>query len=67
MLRLLPTSIRDAVRPAQLCDALDGLAENGVDAPFVAARGKAAPGTGSEAHVNATMIVMVYPVIEDVL
>ena len=65
MLRLLPTSISDAVRPAQLCDALDGLAENGVDAPFGAAWGKA--GTGSEAHVNATMIVMVYPVIEDVL
>jgi hypothetical protein len=44
MPRLFPTSIRDAVRPAQLCGALDVLAEAGVDAPFGAAKDQEVPG-----------------------
>jgi hypothetical protein len=39
-----PTSIHDVVRRAQLCGALDGLAEAGVDAQFGAATEKARRG-----------------------
>ena len=38
MRRVYPTSIHDAVHPAQPCGALDGLEEVGVDAPIGAAK-----------------------------
>jgi hypothetical protein len=46
-----PTSIRDAVRRGQLCGALDGLWEAGVDAPFRVARGEAAPDRASTRRI----------------
>jgi hypothetical protein len=43
MLRPFPASTRDAGPPGQLYGALDGLAEAGVDARFLAARVEAGP------------------------
>jgi hypothetical protein len=52
MPRPFPTSIRDAIRPAQLRSARDGFVEAGVDAPVGAAKDKAVQDTRPQAQVQ---------------
>ena len=67
MQRSFPASIRDAVRPARLCGALDGRAEADVDVPFGAAKDKRGRDAWSQTHMNAAVIVMKYPAVENML